>query len=58
LDAEARKAADWTRPEPPWGTFTVQLEGRVALNPHKRRYLGDATRTVFIERLVSVRLSK
>ena len=58
LDVAARKAAGWRKPEPPWGTFKVELVGRVSLNPHEKRYLGDATRTVLIERLTSVRPSK
>lgn len=58
LDAAARKAARWKKPEPPWGTFKVALVGRVSLNPHEKRYLGDATRTVLIEKLTSVRASR
>lgn len=58
LDAAARKAARWKKPEPPWGAFNVVLVGRVSLNPHEKRYLGDATRTVLIEKLTSVRPSK
>ena len=58
LDAAARKAAGWRKPEPPWGTFTVRLIGRVSLNPHEKRYLGDATRTVLIENLTSVQVAK
>ena len=58
LDAAARKAAGWRKPEPPWGTFTVRLVGRVSLYPHEKRYLGDATRTVLIEELLSVGVSK
>jgi hypothetical protein len=58
LDAAARKAARWKKPEPLWGTFKVVLVGRVSLNPHEKRYLGDATRTVLIEKLTTVRASK
>jgi hypothetical protein len=58
LDAAARKAARWKKPEPPSGMFKVVLIGRVSLNPHEKRYLGDATRTVLVERLTSVRPSK
>ena len=58
LHAAARKAAGWSKPEPPWGTFKVKLVGRLSLNPHAKRYLGDATRTVLIERLTSVGPSK
>lgn len=54
LDAAARKTAHWRKPEPPWGRFTVQLMGRVSLDPREKRYLGDATRTVLIEELTSV----
>jgi len=57
LDASARKAAGWTKSEPPWGTFRVELLGRISVKPHLKRYIGDGTRTVFIERLVSVRSS-
>lgn len=58
LDAAARKAARWEKPEPPSGTFKLVLVGRVSLNPHEKRYLGDATRTVLVEKLTSVRASK
>ena len=58
LDSAARKAAIWRKPGPPEGTFTVRLVGRVSLYPHQKRYLGDATRTVLIEKLVDVRVSK
>lgn len=58
LDAAARKAASWKKPEPPWGTFTVKLVGRISLSPHAKRYIGDATRTVLMEELTSVRLPK
>jgi hypothetical protein len=55
LDAEARKEAHWNKPEPPWGTFTVQLEGRVSLHQHQSHYLGEGTSTVLIEKVLSVR---
>lgn len=58
LDAEARKAAHWQKTEPPWGTFSVQLVGRVSLHKHAPQYLGDATSTVLMEGIVSVRESK
>jgi len=58
MDAVARKAVGWRKPEPPSGTFNVVLVGRISLNSHEKRYLGDATRTVLIERLTSVRPSK
>jgi len=54
LDAQARKAAQWTKPEPPWGTFIVRIEGRVSLHEHQSRYLGDGTSTVLIEKLLSI----
>src|SRR5437764_3523062 len=37
LDAAARNAAVWRKPEPPWGTFTVRLVGRLSLNSHEKR---------------------
>jgi hypothetical protein len=55
LDAAARKAVRWKKPEPVWGTFTVEILGRVSAVRHEKRYLGDGTCTVQIERLVSVR---
>lgn len=58
LDAAARKATGWTKPEPPWGTFKVELLGRISLKPHNKRYIGDGTRTVLIEQLKSVRPSE
>ncbi|WP_093086105.1 hypothetical protein [Sphingobium sp. AP50] len=58
LDVRARQASGWRKAEPPWGTFTVQLIGRVSLFPRQKRYLGDSTRTVFVEKLQSVRVSK
>lgn len=57
LDAGARKVAHWTKSEPPWGTFKVQLVGRVSVHPHKSRYLGDGSYTVLIERILSVEKS-
>jgi hypothetical protein len=58
LDSAARKVSDRRKPEPPSGTFTVKLVGRVSLNRHQKRYLGDATRTVLIEELTSVSVSR
>jgi hypothetical protein len=58
LDAAARKAAGWRKPEPPWGRFTVKLTGRTSLNRREKRYLGDATRTVLVEKLTSVSVLK
>jgi hypothetical protein len=55
LDAAARTVVRWGRPEAVWGTFTVEIVGRVSAARHEKRYLGDATRTVLIEKLVSVR---
>ncbi len=55
LDAAARKAVRWKKPEPVWGKFTVEILGRVSTAQHQKRYLGDATRSVLIEKLVSVR---
>jgi hypothetical protein len=54
LDADARRVAHWRKPEPPWGTFKVRLVGRVSLRQHEKRYLGDGTSTVLIEKLLSV----
>ncbi|MBV9929802.1 MAG: hypothetical protein JO013_02520 [Alphaproteobacteria bacterium] len=54
LDAEARRVAHWRSLEPVWGSFTVRIVGRVALTPHTPRYRGDGTRTVLVERLLSV----
>ena len=58
LDTEARRVAHWRKSEPPWGTFTVRLVGRVSLQRHQKRYLGDGTSTVLIEKVLSVRKSK
>ncbi len=55
LDAAARKAVQWNKPEPVSGSFTVEILGRVSADRHEKRYLGDGTRTVLIENLVSVR---
>ncbi len=55
LDAAARKASRWKKPEPVWGTFTVELYGRVSATRHEKRYLGDATSFVLIEKVVGVR---
>ncbi|HEX6740387.1 MAG TPA: hypothetical protein VF079_01155 [Sphingomicrobium sp.] len=58
MDAEARKVAHWRKPEPPWGTFTVKLIGRVGIRSHQPQYLGDGTRTLLIERLLRVRKAR
>ncbi len=55
LDIEGRKVAHWRKPEPLSGSFTVQLIGRVSTYPHVKQYLGDGTRTVLMEKLLSVR---
>lgn len=55
LDAEARRVAHWRKAEPPWGTFTVRLVGRVSVHQHGKQYLGDGTSAVLIEKLLSVR---
>ncbi len=55
LDAAARRASRWKKPEPVEGRFTVMFYGRESATRHEKRYLGDATSTVLIERLVSVR---
>lgn len=55
LDVAARKAARWQKTEPVWGRFTVVISGRVSTARHEKRYLGDGTRTVLVEKLVSVR---
>lgn len=55
LDAAARKVVRWGKPEPVWGTFRVEIFGRVSAARHEKRYVGDASRTVLIEKLVSVR---
>lgn len=54
LDRQARAAAHWKKPEPPWGTFTVRLIGRVSLYQHRPHYLGDGTSTVLVEKLLGV----
>jgi len=54
LDARAARAAHRGKRDPVWGSFLVRLVGRVARTAHEPRYLGDGTRTVLIERLVSV----
>ena len=55
LDAQARRVANWKKAEPVWGEFSVRLYGRVSAQQRPKRYLGDGTRTVLIEKLVSVR---
>ena len=55
LDAEARRIARWRKPEPPWGTFTITFVERVSVERRQKRYIGDGTRTVLIEKLLNVR---
>jgi len=54
LDAEARRVIHWEKPEPPWGTFEVTFVGRISDERHQKRYLGDGTNTVLIEKLIRV----
>ncbi len=54
LDAAARKATRWKKPEPVEGTSAVEIYGRVSAARYEKRYLGDATGIVLIEKLVSV----
>jgi hypothetical protein len=54
LDAWAARVAGWRKPEAVWGTFVVRLVGRLARAAHEPRYLNDGTRTVLVERLLSV----
>lgn len=58
LDAAARRVARWEKPEPPSGTFTVKFVGRVGFERHQRRYLGDGTITVLMEKIVAVRTAE
>lgn len=58
LDEEARRASHARDSGPPSGTFTVRVVGRVSLNQHQKRYLGDGTRTVLVEKVLSVRKHK
>lgn len=34
--------------------FSVKLVGRISLHPHQRRYLGDGTRIVAVEKVLIV----
>lgn len=54
LDAAARKATRWKKPEPVEGTSAVEIYWRVSAARYEKRYLGDATGIVLIEKLVSV----
>jgi hypothetical protein len=54
LDEEARRVAHGQKSEAPSGVFTVRLLGRVGLHAHPKQYIGDGTRTVLVERIVSV----
>jgi hypothetical protein len=54
LDAEARRIAHWREPDPVWGSFVLRIVGRVAVSRHTPRYLRDGTRTVLLEKLLSI----
>jgi hypothetical protein len=58
LDAAARAAAGWNKPETLDGTFTVTLIGRIGKAPHAKRYIGDGTRTILLEDVQSVVIAK
>ena len=58
LDTEGRRVANWRKPEPPWGTFNVRLISRVGVGHRAKRYLGDGTKTVLIEEILSVSTGK
>ncbi|MFL9842230.1 hypothetical protein ABS767_14755 [Sphingomonas sp. ST-64] len=58
LDAEARRVSGWRKAEPVWGFFTVEFDGRVGTATRQKRYLGDGTRTILIERLIGVQQQK
>src|SRR4051794_37932585 len=57
LDRAARRVSGWRSPEAPWGTFTVRIVGRIAIDQHLSRHIGDGTSTVLIERVLDVRKS-
>jgi len=54
MDEAARRLVPTKDGDIPWGTFEVRLVGRVSLSRHRSRYLGDGTRTVLVERLLSL----
>jgi hypothetical protein len=58
LEEEARRTSPSREREPPSGTFKVRVVGRVSLHQHQKRYLGDGTSTVLIEKVLSVRKSE
>ena len=58
LDARARRVGRGRRSEPPWGTFTVRIVGRISVHQHASRYLGDGTSTVLVESVLSVRQTR
>ena len=58
LDSEARKASDVREDGLASGVFVVRLVGRLSVHAHPKRYIGDGTRTVLVEKLLSVRKSK
>ncbi len=55
MDAEARRISNWRKPDAPQGTFTVQFFGRVSIDHKQKKYLGDTTMTVLVEKLLSIR---
>ena len=58
LNAEARRLTHWKQSDAPSGEFMVTFVGRVAVERHRTRYLGDGTRTVLMEEVVAVRKAK
>jgi hypothetical protein len=54
LDAAARKASARRGSDPPSGLFTIRIVGRLSVVPRTPRYLGDATRSVLVEEVISV----
>jgi len=58
MDEKARRLTHGKKAEAPDGTFAVQFIGRVAAFRHEPHYLGDGTRTVLVEKVLKVRVSK
>jgi len=58
MDDQARRLSGGKKAEAPEGTFTVQFIGRAAGFRHEPQYLGDGTRTVLVEKVLKVRVSK
>src|SRR5690348_2172777 len=54
LDEQARRVSHGRKSEAPSGVFIVRLVGRVGLNAQPKQHAGDGTRTVLVERIVSV----